>query len=486
MTEVGWGVCSPISFGSLNTTIKIRDTTVAGWSSTNFYNQGANDSINEFIRYAISTFGPPTIGKADDIGVVFNMRSMDPPSLVGNPCDANVGTNVGGIHSAKLLIALETLNGNFRQGSCPPSRRLNAVSVTFKIYYGSTIETITMNGNNNFCADWGAPTCPENCSTRWGLSASSSVFAGYFTAKSLGRIWRDSRNQWRMNNAGYWPGQTPYIGFLTSGKKRCQTFASFTCTNLTLAQNNAIADAIITSKTQGDCQAICGDCNDYVEPYWDHKPYQACPVPTLGNLVFVNPNPSMTGMWKIYLNGSLWGSGALPATLIPVNAGFGSNGAGKEWKVVLERNGCSWIERDFSTFDAICTGSCGSASLIGNIIMQPVKASCFRTNSGALLNMMPINSGIDSVRAFITGPGPSYSPYKEYQKYIATNIPNPVNSTTYLNLYVKKGICESYSKFTFINRVCPCTTNRYIVFNSLGIDAAKKSTLINMGWEVLP
>lgn len=477
--------CSPNTFQQmvLTTPIKIRDTTVTGWSSTDFYNQLANDSISYFMRTTAATVFPSNGGQ-DDFGFVFNARLKDPPPYTN--CNTTFGTP-SGIHGMRMMLALETMNGGYRQGICPSSKRIGGVFLKFKIYTGTTVNTVTLQHTNPSCITLGEPTCSSNCSDRWGSNPSSNNMTGYFTDASLSKLFRNTRNTFRMVNFGSWAGYKPYTNFLINGKRRCQTFASLSCSDLSLADNNNIADIIINSKTQGDCSPVCGSCDNYEEPYWDYQPYSPCPTPTNGSIYFINPNSSgafSSGTWQIYRNGSLWGSGSLPASSIPVNAGYGSGTNGDEWRVDLNPTGCPTISRKMVSYDVVCPSGCSGTSYIGNITSQPIRASCFFTN-GSVLNKLPINSNIDSIKLYTTTPVP-YSKYNEYQKYLTTSIPNPSGSTQYLNAWYKKGTCSIVHQYTFINRVCPCETNRYIEFNYNGIDLSKKTALQALGWTVLP
>lgn len=467
--------------------VTIRDTTNTAWASTDYYNQVCNDTINEVIRLKMATL-KPGLGLQDDIGFVFNTRTKDPPTIITNPtcfpCDAAVGGSVGGVHSLKWLLALETLNGNYRIGNYTGGNRITNPIIRLDYYVGSVINSVDVSTLSNLCT-LGAPTCTTDCAARWGNNPPQNAFTGYFTERSISKIWRQNRNTWKMTNAGYWPGQKPYTTFLSQGNRRCQTFASFTCTNLTLSQNDSIADVIIASKSVGDCMPECSTCDYYYEPWWEYQPYTDCPTPTNGSLTFKNPNANMQGTWRVYLNGSLWGSGSLPASSIPVTSGY-SGGNGNNWTVELDRQsfGCPIISRSFTVYTNTYTGVCSNAPTPFVMSTQAEAGSCLRTNSGIVYNRFQANSLCDSVRV---GPvNANYTKYNEYQSTIATNVPNPPNTTTYIHVFAKKGALTQHGSYTFPMRTCPCITNRYVVFNALGISAVKKTTLENMGWKVSP
>lgn len=59
-------------------------------------------------------------------------------------------------------------------------------------------------------------------------------------------------------------------------------------------------------------------------------------------------------------------------------------------------------------------------------------------------------------------------------------------AATYIHVFAKKGVLGQHGSYTFPMRTCPCITNRYVVFNALGISAGKKTALENMGWKVSP
>ena len=483
--DVTMQTCNPNTFQQmvLPVPIYLRDSTVSAWASTDYYNQLANDSVSTFLRNTAYVIFPNNGNSPDDFGFVFNARLKDPPTT-GGPCNPLFGTP-SGIHGMRIMLALETLNGNYRHGSAPSTKRIGGVFLKLKIYTGSTVNTVTLQHTNPSCTDFGPPTCTDNCALRYGSNPTSNNMTGYFTDASLSKIWRNNRNIFKMVNIGLWPGYKPYTKYLVDSRRRCQTFGSYSCSDLTLADNNAIADLIINSKTNGDCMPVCAACDAYEEPYWNYQPYSPCPTPQNGTITFVNPNSTFTsGTWQIYRNGSLWGSGSLPATNIPVNAGYGSGNNGTEWRVDMTPTGCPTISRKMVAYDQVCGAGC--TQYIGNVTTQPVKASCFNTTSGSILNKLPVSSGMDSVRAYTT-PASGYTLYKEYQKYIATNIPNPASSTQLVNVWFKKGAdCTLIHQYSFMNRVCPCETNRYIEFNSNGIDAGKKTTLQSMGWTVTP
>lgn len=477
--------CSPSTTYTINfsPTIKIRDTTNAAYAATDYYNQAANDSINLAIR-AFASASMPSLGSEDDIGFLFNTRLKDPPPVLG--CNPIVHP-VYGQHATKIMLAIETANGNYRQGTAPAARRIGVFLITLKFYVGAVVNTTTLQYNDFTCSPTGPPSCPVNCNVRYGANPPTSALFGYFTEKSVSRIWRNNRNVWKFQNGGFWPGQLPYTGYLKNGSRRCATFGTYTCSDLSLAQNNAIADIAIASGTQGECQPECGSCDQYDPPWFNIKPYQGCPSATSGFLYLRNPNPSMTGSWRVLENNIQISTGSLPDTNILVKDPFDATAATKDYIVQLIRPSCGdtiFMGMYNGSFVRNASRPCDSVPIYPAIGHQFIPGSCYRFQSSYAINKFAINSQVDSFRFYNSLLG--ITPYTEYQPILANNLPRYTSS---LGFYlVRVYMRGSYVDLTYfsIKSKCPCATNRYLEFNNLGIDLIKKTTLEDMGWTVLP
>lgn len=479
----------------------VRDIDNPAWSSTDYYNQAINDTINQRIRRIVVGL-KPALGTEDDIGYVFNTRTKDRPNfLTPNECDPNVGTNVSMNHSFRTMLAIETMNANYRQGAPP-----NGSNVTshFSIAFDHTVGMVTNSVDvqfNGLSLNWYTYlNCPTTCATRWGYDADAGNFTGYFTERSLSKIWRNNRNTFKMNNAGFWPGQIPYTGYLEKANRRCQTFASFTCSDLDLTRNNIIADRIINNKIRGNCMPECGSCEALGRGYFNFRPYVPCPTPSNGALEYIIPNgASLTGTWCFLINtpytgpGSCapygpGGGGSLPATSITLSNSLGSLDNGNRYIVrLLTTNPSCEINDTIDIYSATWTGNCGDApaSGINYISNQPVGLSCFGTANGYLLNRFAANTGVDSIKAYFPGPAPAYRKYIEYQEFNATGL-NPLTGSSMITFVAKKGNLEAGYVTNFPDPICPCTRNRYIVFNATGLSGGRKTLLQNLGWTVLP
>lgn len=489
----------------------IRDNTNAAWASTDYYNQAINDTITQRMRrFAVGL--KPLLGTEDDIGFVFNTRTKDRPSITApNTCDANVGTNVSLNHKIRVMLAIETINGNFRQGTCLNSQRTSSYSMKFEMTVGSVVTqvdvTVPLFGLNRPPGGWATLLNCPTCATRWGFNADAGNFVGYFTERSLSKIWRNNRNTFKMNNAGFWPGQIPYTGYLEKGNRRCQTFASFTCTDLDSTRNNTIADRIIANQVRGECLPECGSCEALGRGYWNYRPYVPCPTPSNGALEYIIPNgASLTGTWCYLINTPYTGpfscapygpggGGSLPATSITVSNALGTLDNGNRYIVrLITTNPSCQIDDTISVFSATWTGNCVDAPISGinYISNQAVRGTCSGSgNNGYLINRFAANTGVDSIGG-VFGTVIPYKKYIEYQEINQADIPTAAGSVQY-TAKIKKGNLEAVYDMSYPDRACPCTRNRYIVFNrayhsttGLGISTWRKTALQNLGWTVLP
>ncbi len=483
----------------------IRDNTNSAWASTDYYNQAINDTITQRMRrFAVAL--KPQLGTEDDIGFVFNTRTKDRPNfLAPNQCDANVGTNVSLNHKIRLMLAIETINGNYRQGESAGSTRTTSYSMRFEMTAGAVVTQVDMNtppgGLLQPPGGWNTYLNCPTCATRWGTNADAGNFTGYFTERSLSKIWRNNRNTFKMTNAGFWPGQIPYTGYLEKGNRRCQTFASFTCTDLDSTRNNIIADRIIDNKVKGTCLPECGTCEALGRGYWNFRPYILCPSPSTGTLEYKIPNgANMTGTWCFmeaagfppFVCGT---SGTLPATTITINNAIDDTKNGMRYYLRLTTtNPACTIYDTVQIFSASYTDpNCALApsSGLGFISNIPVAKSCLGNDRGSLLNAFVTSSGVDSIAGFF-GSSLPYKKYIEYQNINQADPPNAAGGIMY-EAYAKKGTLIATYNFAFPDPACPCTRNRYIVFNKayasttgFGISAWRKTALENLGWTVLP
>lgn len=474
----------------------IRDNTNPAYIATDYYNQNANDQINEVLRTWIAS-NNPSWGGQDDVGIIFNSRLKDPPSTAGNACDVNIdGTNP--MHSFRIVTADEFLNKNWRIGNNTGGKRIQQIQFRLQLEKGGItneyVATVPLLGA--FCNPV-APSYNPNCATRWGFSGNRSSMYGYFTEKSVPKLWRQSRNDWRFNNAGFWPGQVPYTGFLTEAKRRCFTFASFSCSDLTQATNNEIADRILASGVEGACIPLCGGCQDIVMPYIEVLPGAICPSITNGSIKLINPNPGMTGTYEIFKNGVSQGTGALPNTSIDMETSWThANTLTEGWAIRLYRPGCDTLIFGFEPGSFNYTyspGICGIADPFTKIALQFNPGICGVSNSASYVNKMQIPTIYSAV---LFDGSPVYNPV--YKNEIDAN-PNRVicfNHNTYngtgsnfriTNFNKVFFVTPMQVKFFMQKLTCPCpTSNRYIVFNAAGLSGTRKADLIARGWEVLP
>ena len=488
----------------------IRDNTNSAWASTDYYNQAINDTITQRMRrFAVAL--KPQLGTEDDIGFVFNTRTKDRPNfLAPNQCDANIGTNVSLNHKIRIMLAMETINSNYRQGNPVSSTaRTTGYSMKFEMTAGSVITEVVISNNTISSGDpggWAALIKCPTCATRWGTDPDAGNFTGYFTERSLSKIWRNNRNTFKMTNAGFWPGQVPYTGYLEKGNRRCQTFASFTCTDLDSTRNNLIADRIIANQVRGTCLPECGTCDALGRGYFNYRPYVPCPTPSNGALEYIIPNgASLTGTWCYLINtpytgpGSCapygpGGGGSLPATSITLSNALGSLDNGNRYIVrLLTTNPTCQIDDTIDVFSATWTGNCVDAPISGinYISNQPVRGSCFGSENGYLINRFAANTGVDSIGGTFGSVIP-YKAYIEYQNINQADVPSAAGNVMYTARVKKGNLIASYS-FSYPDKLCPCTRNRYIVFNKayasttgFGISAWRKTALENLGWTVLP
>ena len=482
----------------------VRDIDNPAWSSTDYYNQAINDTISMRIR-RIAVGLKPQLGTEDDIGYVFNTRTKDRPNfLTPNECDAAVGTNVALNHQFRVMLAIETVNANYRQGSPWPPDGSNITthfSIAFDCTAGMVTNSVDVQFNGPRTNYWNTYGCKTNCASRWGTNTEDTNFSGYFTEKSLSKIWRNNRNSFKMNNAGFWPGQIPYTGYLEKANRRCQTFASFTCSDLDSTRNNIIADRIIDNKVKGQCMPVCGTCEALGRGYWNFRPYILCPSPSNGTLEYIIPNgANMTGTWCFmeaagfppFVCGT---SGTLPATTITINNSIDDTKNGIRYYLRLTTtNPACTIYDTVQIFSASYTDpNCSLAppSGVGFISNIPVAKSCLGNDRGYLGNAFVTNSGVDSIAGFF-GSSLPYKKYIEYQNINQADPPNAAGNIMY-EAYAKKGTLIATYNFAFPDPVCPCTRNRYIVFNKayhsttgFGISAWRKTALENLGWTVLP
>lgn len=480
----------------------VRDIDNPAWASTDYYNQTINDTITMRIRRNAVGL-KPALGVEDDIAFVFNTRTKDrPPFTGGEACDANVGTNVSMNHSFRIMLAIETINGNYRQGVCPNSNRTSSFGVKFNYTVGATTTEVSIEANPLIIPSggWSAfITCPTDCATRWGSDADAGNFAGYFTERSLSKLWRNERNTFKMNNAGFWPGQIPHVGYLEKAASRCQTFSSFTCSNLSQGSNDSIADRIINAKIRGTCLPECGSCEAFGRGYFDFRPHIPCPSPSDGQLHYRIPQGlTMAGTWCVTdgtfsTPGSCSGftlTGSLPATTIEINPTVTNADNGKRYIVkllttnpVCEIMDTIWI---YSATSSDCPNA--PVSGLGFISNKPGVAPCpgdGYSDAAYLLNRFAVSSGADSIRVYFTGGSAQYKKYVEYQEFNGIHL-GVIAPTNLLFFAAKKGNLESTYELSWPEPVCPCKRNRYIVFNYNGLSGGRKVLLQNLGWTVLP
>lgn len=470
----------------------IRDNTNPAYVSTDYYNQKANDQINEVLRTWIAN-NNPSWGGQDDVGIIFNSRLKDPPSTAGNACDVNIdGTNP--IHSFRVVTAFEFLNKNWRIGASGGGKVMQYITFRLQLEKGGVTTEYSAQCPLLPACLTAAPEYNPNCATRWGSSGNRSSMHGYFTEKSVPKLWRQSRNDWRFNNAGFWPGQVPYTGFLTEAKRRCFTFASFSCSDLTQATNDEIADRILASGVEGNCIPFCGGCQDIVTPYLEILPPSDCPSTTNGYVKLINPNPGMTGTYELFKNGVSQGTGALPNTSIDVKTGWTMTDMAEGWAIRLYRPGCDTLIYGFApnSFSYTTPGpDCATFVPWTKLALEFNPGRCGIARTGTYINRMQVPTTISQIKfnsgenfqvlssAIDANPGrPICMSHDTYDgtgsNYRTIEIDKPKASLLSVNLFMQKLICP-----------CP-TKNRYIVFNAAGLSGTRKADLIARGWEVLP
>lgn len=242
--------------------VYFRDTRVSSWSSTDYYNQSANDTLNARIKRKLLNNGLPfsnwgsSFGtQEDDIHCLAVGRTKDPPTGVGGSNGAFPTAPLGKYHSLDFAM--------------PYNWFLNKVvtmAVTgcnFRVK-GGGIDVVTWSGGvqtrNAVSATVGALELACNyvytnsCATTsggWGFSYNPN-FWGHFTKSSLSYVWRNYRNDIFYGNADYWAGYELHIAsFLSPQGNRCRQAFDFSLTSKSQAENSFYSNQIVNSFLQG-------------------------------------------------------------------------------------------------------------------------------------------------------------------------------------------------------------------------------------------